>query len=68
MPEKITLAEARERYRMAREIDRQSFRVHWKQVCLESFLALIANSFVGYAAGLLVSTYSIVEVLKVLPH
>lgn len=63
MSQKLTPEEFRERLRIQREVDRQSFRVHWKQVCLEAFLELVSNSMFGYALGSLLAWWSVVEVL-----
>lgn len=63
MTNKLTTAELMERYRLQREIDRQSFRVHWKQVCFETLLSLLSNAGIGFGLGLVLLSLSVAPAL-----
>lgn len=67
MSEKLTPAEFCDLYRERCRIDREEFRVHWRQIAFDSILTLVGNAALGFAFGGAVAVWSIGEALRSLP-
>ncbi len=71
MAQHLTPAEFRERYRVAREVDRierqhalQHFKNHWRTYLLERLGLLLGHALFGYLGGLAVFTLSVAPFLS----